>query len=197
MQVEQLKVTHWEARKAVRYYAAAVKERHSEEWKTLLAGYRAILRNKTVIDLRASIVNAGTDAQGRPRLAAVRADCGWVTAERHGGNGVMFRSYLQRHDWYDRRGRAARIAVKGFATGIPIIKHGDKHRAIAPSIPPQHMPASGKLHEFVMLFEAEWQAAPVDPFLLKPLGGSLYAVVAQWDLSPLERAVLANSRLSE
>ncbi len=196
MQVEQLKVASWDARKAVRYYAAAVKERHSAEWKSLLAGYRAILRGKTVIDLRASIVNAGTDDRGRPKLAAVRADCRWVTAVRWGDNGIAFASYLNRHDWRARRGRTACIEVAGF-TG-PLLNYGAaKPRAMAPLIPPQHMPATGKLADFVMLFEAEWEQAPVDPILLKPLGGPLYAVVAQWDLSPLERAVLADSRLAE
>lgn len=40
--------------------------------------------------------------------------------------------------------------------------------------------------------EAQWRPVPpVDPFLLKHLGGTLYVVLAQWDLTPLEQAVLA------
>lgn len=42
-----------------------------------------------------------------------------------------------------------------------------------------------------ILWEAEWQAVPPkDPALLRHLGGDLYAVVAVWDLTELERAVL-------
>lgn len=36
--------------------------------------------------------------------------------------------------------------------------------------------------------------APVDPALLKHIGGDLYAVVATWDLTDLERAVLDGHR---
>lgn len=35
---------------------------------------------------------------------------------------------------------------------------------------------------------------PGDPALLKHMGGDLYAILAVWDLSPLERAVLAGKR---
>lgn len=34
-------------------------------------------------------------------------------------------------------------------------------------------------------------APPGDPALLKHVGGDIYAVVATWDLSPLERLVLS------
>lgn len=38
----------------------------------------------------------------------------------------------------------------------------------------------------------EWAPVPpTDPFLLRHLGGTLYVVLAQWDLTPLEKAVLA------
>jgi hypothetical protein len=42
-----------------------------------------------------------------------------------------------------------------------------------------------------ILWEAEWeQRAPVDPLLLRRIHGGLFAVVAQWALSPVERVVL-------
>ncbi len=50
------------------------------------------------------------------------------------------------------------------------------------------------LSKRVILWEADWQAAPVDPLLLLPIGGDLYAVEAAWDLSPLERAVISGTR---
>ena len=38
---------------------------------------------------------------------------------------------------------------------------------------------------------AEWQPrAPVDPILLSQVNATLFAVVAQWDLTPLEQRVL-------
>ena len=43
-----------------------------------------------------------------------------------------------------------------------------------------------------VLWEAEWQqVVPRDPFLLRHIGGDLYSVVAAWDLTDLERSVIA------
>jgi hypothetical protein len=39
--------------------------------------------------------------------------------------------------------------------------------------------------------EEKWeQLAPVDPLLLKHLGGPFYVVLAAWDLTDVERAVM-------
>jgi len=64
-------------------------------------------------------------------------------------------------------------------------------RALVPMIPPKFRPTA-KLSNYHIMFEAVWKPVPpVDPFLLKHLGGTLYVVLAQWDLTPLEQAVLA------
>jgi hypothetical protein len=42
-----------------------------------------------------------------------------------------------------------------------------------------------------VLWDAVWTPEPpIDPLLLKHCGGSLYAIVAAWDLTPLEQAVM-------
>lgn len=70
-------------------------------------------------------------------------------------------------------------------------------RAIVPTIPPALRPAHA-LRNYHVLWEAEWAQgaaiAPGDPALLKHVGGDLWALLAVWDLSPLERAVLAGVR---
>lgn len=68
-------------------------------------------------------------------------------------------------------------------------------RAMVPLIPPALRPASD-FKNFFILWEAEWQpdVAPKDPALLKHVGGDLYAVLAVWDLTELERAVLGGVR---
>ena len=64
-------------------------------------------------------------------------------------------------------------------------------RALVPTVPPRLRPA-GNLDSYHVLFEPEWQGdpEPADPALLKHIGGDLWAVVATWDLTPLEAAVL-------
>jgi hypothetical protein len=64
-------------------------------------------------------------------------------------------------------------------------------------VPPDVMPARGcDLSKHFVLWEVEnWDAAPpIDPILLRPIGGNLYAVVAQWDLTEVERMIIAGTR---
>jgi hypothetical protein len=64
-----------------------------------------------------------------------------------------------------------------------------KAHALVPSVPPQLRPDD--LSKYFILWEAEWTAkAPVDPILLSPVNDTMFAVVAQWDLTPLEQRVL-------
>ena len=61
-----------------------------------------------------------------------------------------------------------------------------------PIIPAPIRPKAMDLSRYFVLFEAEWQAIPPkDPLLLSRLSGSLYVILAAWDLTELERAVLA------
>jgi hypothetical protein len=84
---------------------------------------------------------------------------------------------------YDRNERAA---VSGM-----------RLKAMAPTIPPALRPPH-HLRNYHLLWEAEWTVGsmipPGDPALLKHLGGDMFAVLAVWDLSPLERAALAQVR---
>jgi hypothetical protein len=66
---------------------------------------------------------------------------------------------------------------------------------VMPNVPPRFRPAKG-LHLYDVLFEVDkWSRAnPIvtrDPALLRRLGGDLYVVCATWDLTELERHVLA------
>jgi hypothetical protein len=71
-------------------------------------------------------------------------------------------------------------------------------KAVVPIVPPAHRPAGAMLSQYSVLWEvAEWEALPKppvppgDPMLLKPLGHTgLYAVMAHWDLTDVERMVL-------
>lgn len=65
--------------------------------------------------------------------------------------------------------------------------------ALTPTVPPKYRPEN--LSSYHVLFEVEdWQREPQppgrDPALLKHVGGDLWAVLATWDLTELEAAVL-------
>ncbi|MFI4852645.1 MAG: hypothetical protein ACIAZJ_26335 [Gimesia chilikensis] len=74
---------------------------------------------------------------------------------------------------------------------ITIIRQKHYGRS-SPVSPPALLPV-GNLANYQILWEAEWETVPVDPMLLKHLGKSLYVVLAQWDLTPLEQGILRDA----
>ena len=71
--------------------------------------------------------------------------------------------------------------------------------AMVPIVPPQHRPARGMGDRLVLWEVDNWEwntppAPPGDPALLRHVGGDIYAVDAVWDLTEIERLVLAGRR---
>jgi hypothetical protein len=69
--------------------------------------------------------------------------------------------------------------------------------ARVPMIPANVRPKTGAEQDWYILWEVEKWAdnqrsiiPDLDPYLLKHLGGSLYAVLAEWDLTDLERSIM-------
>lgn len=164
-------------------YLKAVKERHSAEYVALKNAYRELCRGKQVIDLVEAIRGGGFDQLGRPRLACIQANAKlcWFRAERG-------RLIFNQENWLWRVYKAKSVTIP--RVGFGDVRMTDQTlRAVVPSVPPSLLPA-GDLSKYHILWEAEWETMPVDPILLKHLGGFLYVVLAQWDLTPVERAAL-------
>lgn len=188
MTVAEITTDRFTAREAFREYRAALKRTHSAEDEALMKGYRALSRRQRVVDLYASMRAAGVDEQGRPRLAICRADAEMVWCRRSRDGSAEFRV----QQWGSRANEAADRRRHIPPGTLPAILSGSSPiecRARVPLIPPRFRP-DALLTNYFLLWEAEWVSVPVDPILLRHLGKNLYAVVAQWDLSELERAVL-------
>lgn len=198
MNIETISMDRIAAREAFAAYRAAVKARHSAEDEALVLGYRALARGMQLLDLNAVMQRAGVDHRFQPRLAIARADardCFYeCRSDRH-----RFWSDRQSSDAHTRR----YVTLPGETFPAPpgagrerytLTPDGKRHwgllRAMVPLIPAQYRPR-GSLNNYHVLWEAVWELVPpVDPILLRHLHGSLYAVLAQWDLTPLERAVM-------
>lgn len=150
----------------------------------LMTGYRELSRGRRILELGAAMRQAGLDELGRPRLAICRASAGYCWFESLGSE-VSWRDKQERWSLRSNSRRMVRLP-RGVFTGNVT---GKTLRAIVPCVPPRFRPR-GNLSGYRILWEAEWETVPVDPMLLKPLGGTLYAVLAHWDLTPLEQAVL-------
>lgn len=158
------------------------------EDKLIAKAYRALKGGKRLLDLHDSMRLAGCDDLGRPKLAVGRAD--WKVATFRGWKGndnVMFR----KEDGYSYK----QVVVPAKCLpGLVYPEHGFRLEAPTPLIPPRYRPAQGNLRNYWILWEAAWRDIPVDPLLLQHIGGPLYLVLAAWDLTPVERAVLRGTR---
>jgi hypothetical protein len=70
---------------------------------------------------------------------------------------------------------------------------GKDFLAMTPLVPlplrPKH-----KLENYFLLWEANWHPAPPrDPYLLRPLAGSLMEIIAEWELTDLEVAAVSGA----
>jgi len=197
MNIDKITMPQDEARRAFLDYKHAVEARHNDEDVAIMKGYKALAEGSALLDLRSAFRATGLDAKGMPRIAVCRADFKWcwfsfVDTARGtfiGTNDTTtFGGNLKAHGYN---------SVK-LPEGVLAKPAGSwpRARALLPSVPPQFRPKH-HLRNYHIMWEAEWQPVPpTDPLLLKHLGGTLYVVLAQWDLTEVERAVLAN-RISQ
>jgi hypothetical protein len=185
------------AAKAFREYRAAFMAERNRVDGELMRGYKALAEGKTLVSLREAIQRGGVDELGRPKLAIARADESQVAMEIRRNGSVIYRPTF-RTQADDRR--------FDFAAGTlpepPITSSADAWQqpwannwwARLPFIPPLYRPPLA-LPNYHLLWEAEWRRGTGpqrrDPMLLRRIGGDLFAVVAAWDLTEVEKLVLA------
>jgi hypothetical protein len=198
MNVAQIKMPAAEARKRFDEYTEALASREATAEDTAaLLGYKALADGKDVLDLFQVFRDTPADAQGRPRLAVARAHWPRVALRREPDGRATWVRLQGSADWADFYGRAAWHRRIRFPAGTlhasarpAATTNGRDLSAIVPTIPPPVRPPRA-LHRYVILWEADWQVAPVDPLLLRHLAGPLYVMLASWDLTELERSILA------
>jgi hypothetical protein len=197
MNVATIEMPVDEAREKLREYRLGLKGREpTNEDRGIVTGLKAIAAGRKLIDILQVFRNCPADRLGRPALAIARAHWRNVWLRRfHNGSAQFGESANAIAGW----GRPARHRFFKLPDGTiqeTQRKGSGDLKAIVPLIPPNLRPATA-IESYCILFEAEWEPVPpIDPMLIRHLHGSLYAVLAHWDLTPLERAVLAG-RLSE
>lgn len=179
-------------------------ERHkdAEEFSNAcLEAYAALAEGTPLIELTRAIQEGGFDEQMRPRLAIAPADRMEVRFEWRSTSTVALfdasrkssasmRTYPRLFREVDLQQHHGQFYPRGFAKTIVAY-------ARVPAAPADVRPATGQLRDWYILWEVEQWAdkpflaePPRDPYLLKHIGGDLYAVLAEWDLTEIERAVM-------
>lgn len=203
MDLQPIEMDWRKAKDTIRQYGALLKERRSAEDLAILKSTKAILAGKMVIRLADAIKAGGVDSRGLPKVAIARADDPFVHCKSWGQRCQMVglakkEEYVA--DYHRKRGswwgRIEQANPRGFVFDLSgKFVDNVEAKAIVPTIPPAHRPPVTAYDRYYILFEAVWDLLPpVDPALLAPLGGGMFVVVAQWDLTDVERAVLAHAR---
>lgn len=195
MDLATIEVSKGEALAKLDEYASLIREDRTAEDEAIAAGYRAAARGLPVIDLPRTVASGGLHDNGLPRIAVIRADATRCFA-RWSGSDVIF---ADRDDWNANRGALVgthSVRVPFAADELPHVSARIRWRSgstMVPIVPPHWRPKPRRLRRCHILWEVEsWtQIPPRDPALLRHIRGSLWAVLAVWDLTDLERMVLS------
>jgi hypothetical protein len=199
--------------KAAAKIAAWMQEKHADQAVVkaqCLKGYEALAEGKKLIQLDAAIRGGGFFESGFPKLAIARADRDRVYFE-WSANRTEARYDAHHNMPYSSRGRRSptlertidmqRLHEQWHTVG------GERRWQITlqgvaqvPLLPADCRPHAGQLRDWFILWEVEkWVAIGKepqpdrDPLLLERVAGQLYAVLAEWELTELERAVMAGA----
>lgn len=208
MEVEELALPQKQAeeefkalRQALRQHAQLRKE---EIRKDLMAVYGHLKHGKKIIDIYESFKKTGLNKEGDPKLAICRADAKQCYCLKIEDGSAIFS--MERPDRWQRTPIKTRGDIKLPSQTFqwqpedaarPIGSYNIKRQTIqclVPIIPAKILVNQVKilLKNYHILWEVEeWKPIPPkDPILLKRLTNNLFGILATWELTPLERAVI-------
>jgi hypothetical protein len=201
MNVNTLIVSAEQAQAKLKQYERIQKQRRTVEDEALHSLYAAVSKGARCLNIAEAFKQTGVNEQHQPKLAIARADWKTVHCFRNPGaftNTVAFgpqplfnprainhniRLPSNTYNWP--------MTVNPMGYSYPAVKWNQLRTAV-PHIPPAVRPRIG-LHNFHVLFEVkQWEAYNVDPFLLRHIGGFLFVVMAEWELTELEASLLGS-----
>jgi hypothetical protein len=181
-----IEIPRLEARQARDVYREAIRQEGATEAdRQLYDAYREVAQGRRVLDIIDVLQKAGVDAQARPKLAICRADAQW--GHFYWNDDAFW--FAVRRTWTSRNRPRGTVAVPREVFPDHRTRTLGSLQARVPFIPPQYRPKFD-LRNYHILWEAEWEKPPVDPLLLRHLRGPFFVVLAAWNLTPLEQAVM-------
>lgn len=199
MELPVIAVTEAEAEAKLAEYEAAGPAGRTRLDDLIVRAYRAVRRGGKVIRLSEAIRAGGFDDKGLPRIAVGGAT--WTEASVFwSGNDLIFT------DDPRRLNRGAQVGRHSVRVTLPADARPQRANAwrsgtaMVPLVPPAARPRPRRggtphLDRCHVLWEAVWDmTVPYDPALIRRIAGDLWEVLSEWDLTELERAVLAQRR---
>lgn len=204
MNIETVSLDRNEAGGKLRAIRKALKALHHQkaetaaikEYEILARVYRKLEKGDRILDIQKAIPSAGFTMEGLPRVAIARADS--VRTIFYWEKGSQIAKFHSGPNSWRHYNDTPRTHVFKIDMGKPreVTKERLVRVATTPSIPVEFR-KDRNMKRLAILWEVEnWltvQQSPVsadrDPFLLQPLGGPFYKVLAEWDLTDIELAL--------
>lgn len=198
MNLPTLEMPVEEARREYLTYRKAIENDRFAEYEIIRKSYHALSKGHAIVNVRDAIKAAGAHEDGSPKLAIARADDQWCYFSRQwasGGGSTTSLRFTATQRWTYRN------RAEIFEDVLPPLPSNSRYggrwggKSVVPLVPPALCPKA-ELSNYHILWEAEWERVPVDPALLKRIEGDLFAVLAVWDLTEVERMALGLRRES-
>lgn len=191
MDVHTITMEPAEAEQKLAEYRARKVGPVDEEAARVEAAYRQLAKGTPLLILSDAIAAAPRDAKGRPRLAIARADRVQVKYSRwQSSTSHTFDAHMGHRPPKDL---VVRVPLAPDERKISEWLEGF---SLVPMVPPAVL-GNRSLKTHYVLWEVEgWADAAIkalpdeDPYLLRRLDADLWAVVGEWDLTEVERAVM-------
>ena len=202
MEVEQLAVPKKKAQEEYAAYKQELRYAKTQFNRDMLSLYAHMKHGGKVIDLWEAMKMAGLNKDGDPLLAITNADSPKVRFTKEwlwrnnvaSSNGGIFRPVT--YSWKARENHKIVIPT-GFFPEWQKDEKGNILRmeieTVTPIVPAKILNPlrSHKLENYHILWEVEdWKLVPKDPMLLKRITPNMFIVLATWNLSKLEQAVI-------
>jgi hypothetical protein len=179
MDVQKLQMEQSQARELYQAYQENRGHMTNDD-RAIAAIYKRIAAGKLVIRALSSITAAGVGTDLLPKLAIMRADEHKVQCVSM-NNEVRMQTLGRSH-----------AVDRNFRLNMPGAKYETRTRIADVPLIPVHLRPRKAIEKYHVLWEADWNQYPVDPYLLRRFGEDAWLVVASWDLTPVERAVMSS-----
>lgn len=195
-----IQISKEKAKELYEDYAEVVLKRKEKYLEDLKKVYLHLSKGHKIIDIYEAFKTSGIREDGEPKLAIARADWKNVFFSKHlGGSGIFDDDGNQ---WREYVGDVVLPGgtfpswkeIKTPTEWNPERTEIEKpHLKIKVPLIPAHLLPSGALKNYYILFEVEkWDEVPVakDPFLLRRINSNCFLVLAEWDLTEVEQAII-------
>ena len=198
MNVATITMDPAEAEAKLATYRKSLDRRKDAEYEQIAAAYAQLAKGTPLLSIPAVFAACPRDAKGRPMLALARADRKQVKYSRQL---PAWGERLERFDTAFGQGRGA-VARDAVCT-VPMQSDAPEAMqkyvegyAIVPLVPPEVRGARDLAQHFTLWEVEAWSDRAIgaradrDPYLLQRISVELYAVVGEWDLTDVERAIM-------